>query len=171
MKILVFSDSHGCTDTMIAIAHKLEKDISHILHLGDNTEDCGLLRRTFPAHTVCGVAGNCDFVTEDEMSAIIELSGKRIFMTHGHRYSVKHAPYRLLCAAKEREADITLYGHTHIAAITTEDGVLLMNPGSIARPRGYDHISYGIIDIADDGAISASVVETHRGICKIIYSN
>ena len=171
MKALVFSDSHGRRESMLEITQMLADDVTHIFHLGDNTEDCDLLRRTFPSHIVFGVAGNCDFAADFELSANIEINGKRIFITHGHRYSVKHSLYRLLCAAKENQADIALYGHTHIADITGEDGILLMNPGSIALPRGREYKSYGILDIAEDGTISASVVEVHQGTYKIIHSN
>ena len=171
MKILIFSDSHGKTESMLAVAHMLAKDVSHMLHLGDNVAGYELLQRSFPSHAVHGVAGNCDFFSNAAVETLLEINGKRILMTHGHRHGVKADIYRLHCAAREQRADICLYGHTHIANVETADGILLMNPGSIALPRGYEHKSYGIIDIADSGQINAAVVALHRGTYKIIRSN
>ena len=38
--------------------------------------------------------------------------------------------------AKENDARIVFYGHTHIAKVDQKDGIYFINPGSIAQPRG-----------------------------------
>jgi len=170
MKILVFSDSHGRTTTMLTVAKMLAPDVTCMFHLGDNLADAALLQKTFPDIPVHNVAGNCDFLHNGQKDALVELAGKRIWLTHGHWYDVKGGLLRLSLAAAERKADICLYGHTHIAYVTTADNIIIMNPGSISLPRGYERESYGILDLADGEVPHASVVETNRGVYRVIQS-
>ena len=50
--------------------------------------------------------------------------------------------------ARAKNADIALFGHTHRGLTRYEDGLYLMNPGSLTRAGEH---SYGIIDITDGG--------------------
>ena len=75
-----------------------------------------------------------------------EICGKKFFLTHGHRYSVKDGILKLKYKALETGADIVLYGHTHIAKIDYEEGIWYINPGSAAEPRDGSP-SFAIIDI------------------------
>jgi len=170
MKLLVFSDSHGRTDTMLTVAKMLAPDVSRILHLGDNLADAVLLQKTFPALPVHSIAGNCDFLHGGQRDELVEVMGTRIWLTHGHWYDVKGGLLRLSLAAAERNADICLYGHTHIAALTTSDGCILMNPGSISLPRGYERESYGILTLTDNEPPHAAIVEANHGVYRIIQS-
>ena len=52
-------------------------------------------------------------------------------------------------AAKEKGADIALYGHTHVAHDEEVDGIRLFNPGSL----GYEK-SFGVIEIRDGQVLS-----------------
>ena len=54
-----------------------------------------------------------------------------------------------MAAGRAREADIVLYGHTHIAYTGYEDGLYILNPGT-ARPAGG---SYGMVDITPAGVV------------------
>lgn len=56
--------------------------------------------------------------------------------------------------AKELGADIAIYGHIHMPDYATEDGVLVINPGSVAKPRqeGWRK-SYAVMTIAEDGTL------------------
>ena len=170
MKLLIFADSHGRTGTMLSVAKNLAPDIAQIMHLGDNLADAALLQQSFPGIPIHSVAGNCDFLSVNHPDALLEIAGVRIFLTHGHRFDVKGGLLRLSLAARERQADICLYGHTHIASITAADGVMLMNPGSISLPRGYERESYGILTLEENEPPHAAVVETYRGVCRIIHS-
>ena len=38
-------------------------------------------------------------------------------------------------AARARNADIVLYGHTHIPSVDQGDDIIAVNPGSISQPR------------------------------------
>lgn len=97
--------------------------------------------------------GNCDWpsAAQNLLYAHEEtFAGKRIFFTHGHLYEVKFDLYRAACAAREREADALLFGHTHRAEITWDDGLLLFNPGSLS---GGADSTYGTLDITPAGMV------------------
>ena len=132
MKVLVLSDSHGNYSKMKEL---FEKDSYRaVIFLGDGLREAENLYRISGAVPVYRVAGNCDF-TFGEMvftEQIIELAGKRIFITHGHSYSVKSTPARLVERAKQAGCELALYGHTHIPKIEEREGVTLANPGALA---------------------------------------
>ena len=75
--------------------------------------------------------------------------GARIFYTHGHAYGVKSGDETIISAARERKADILLFGHTHQSREDYEDGLYIMNPG---RLSGWEP-SYGVIDITPQGIV------------------
>ena len=63
------------------------------------------------------------------------MEGNHIFITHGHYYYVSMGESDLLKEAKGRDADVVMYGHTHKPSLHEEDGVTILNPGSISYPR------------------------------------
>ena len=96
------------------------------------------------------VSGNCDWGTDKPDYDIIKFGGKTIFFTHGARFGVKGDLNIAKLFARKNEADILLFGHTHVAVTDYDDGLYIMNPGSCGRPReGLP--SYGIIDITEAG--------------------
>lgn len=143
MKILVLSDSHGKTNLMHKIILKEKADM--ILHLGDTYADFEEIRDIYDIPSY-GVKGNVDYYSNGPSYDIIEVLNKKIFITHGHEYRVKRNIEFLLSKASEFDADIVLYGHTHISSII-EGNVFVMNPGSISEPRSETYPSYGIINI------------------------
>ncbi|MBQ4067483.1 MAG: metallophosphoesterase [Clostridia bacterium] len=153
MKILVFSDSHGAYSKLERAA-ALHPDAGMIIFLGDGLRDAERLFEGYPLLDRVAVKGNCDLggiglsdTYLDEQTA--EIAGKRIFCCHGHKYNVKFTQMNLWFRAREKEADIALFGHTHDPFERREDGLLLFNPGSVAQG------SYGIIYI-ENGAVLAS---------------
>ena len=147
MKILVFSDSHGDTSAMERMT-ELERP-AQVLFLGDGLSDARALAQTFPQVPVCCVAGNCDpggSGVPTERTVI--LGGHTLFMTHGHRYQVKRDILAATYAAREAGAEVLLYGHTHEAFCRRENGLWILNPGSV---RELFHPSYGVILIGENG--------------------
>lgn len=144
-KICVFSDSHGKTADMERVVRAEKPDI--VLHLGDMTEDCDALRRGFPELQIANVRGNCDYYSASPELMKLNIEGRKIFAAHGHRYNVKNS-YNAICyAAMEAEADIVLFGHTHIPYRDRTLCMEIMNPGSIGR--GIEP-SYGVIELDED---------------------
>lgn len=150
-KIFVFSDSHGNVEYMAQIITEGKPDV--VLHLGDYVSDCDELRRRFPEMRIANVRGNCDYRSAVPELLRLNIEGKQIFAAHGHVYNVKSGYTRICYAAMEADADILLFGHTHIPHRDTGLGMEIMNPGSIGkgvRP------SYGVIIIDDE--IKAEIV-------------
>lgn len=154
-RVGVFSDSHGDRE---ALARLLEK-MGHIdaaCFLGDVASDANFLREKLAemphGPVLYAVRGNNDLASMLPDDMLIELGGKRIYMTHGHLVS---SPLSLAYRAKENGADIALFGHTHEPLCEFEYGVLLLNPGSAGNYcRG--------------GSARANVMELGKGAPRII---
>lgn len=154
MRILVLSDTHGDVYTMRkAIAAQPKAEV--IIHCGDGRDQIDFLKENYRDKMIVAVKGNCDLASPYPPTETISICGKRIFITHGHLYNAKGSLYTLLCAAKEVQADIVVFGHTHIPLSTTADGIYMLNPGSC---HGYG-ASYGFIDITDKGDIVTNTVK------------
>lgn len=150
MRILIISDSHGKGH----IVDKIIKDQSsakHIFFLGDVVRDIEDLTYEYTDRTFHIVSGNCDYNSFYPVSDIAKIGDTGIFYTHGHPFSVKSSTERLAQAARERSCKIALYGHTHVSHISYENGVYIVNPGSVSRPRDGTAPSYAVIDIEENG--------------------
>lgn len=147
MKILVISDTHGDIDkARRAIIENSNIDL--IIHLGDYFRDAQKISNEFPNIPIEYIYGNSDFMIDDTPAEkLLHCSGKKIFITHGHRYSINWNYDKLINKAHETEADILLFGHTHIPDLVKNGRCLLLNPGSISDARGESKESYAIIEI------------------------
>jgi putative phosphoesterase len=145
MRICVISDTHRHASSIDALADKI-KAVDVLIHLGDNVDDVAIIEKYYKGRII-NVKGNCDFSVGKPNDRLEEVCGKKIFLTHGHRYSVKEGLSKLKYKALETGADIVLYGHTHIAKIDYEEGIWYINPGSAAEPRD-GAPSFAIIDIS-----------------------
>ncbi len=148
MKIFVVSDTHGRIKNFIDTAKYLEKP-DLIIHLGDYVEDALKIEKEMGIDTIV-VKGNCDIYSPgfDEEKIII-LNDKIILITHGHKYNVKMDTLRLLYKGKEEGVDLILFGHTHYPQIEKQDGIMLMNPGSVSLPRLFNNKTFGIIELGE----------------------
>ena len=129
MKLLVFSDSHGNVEHMRRAVEQERPD--RILHLGDVMRDAVELSLAYPNIPLELVPGNCDYATDEPAQKILFFEGRRILMTHGHIYRVKLGMGLAVKAAREAQVDILLFGHTHEAYCQQQDGLWIMNPGTI----------------------------------------
>lgn len=156
MKILVLSDSHGIKTLMAQVAEKFNNTAACLLFLGDNAADCRALENVYknPIHIV---AGNCDFNSPHPKELILEINGKKIWMTHGDTFGVKSGRGKIAAAAKARDAHICLFGHTHTPAEFYENGIYFLNPGSISEPRGRMGRSYAILEIIGSNILTKIV--------------
>jgi putative phosphoesterase len=149
MKILVISDTHGDTNKAEE-AIRLNKGINLIIHLGDYFRDAQKLSNLFPNIPMEYIYGNSDFMIDDvPAEKMLDVCGKRIFITHGHRYSVKWDYDKLFKKAEDQHADMLLFGHTHVPEIINKDKYYVLNPGSTSDPRDESDESYAIIEIAN----------------------
>ena len=152
MKFLVFSDSHNYTNA-IDRAIENHKDIRHIIHCGDVAADTEYLHHVYgTTHAICAVCGNNDFSKDEPFSRIVPIEGHRIYITHGHREHVKQTLHTLVRTAKTENCDICIFGHTHVQVLEEQDGITLLNPGSI----GYFRMEYAVLNI-EKNAVNISL--------------
>lgn len=166
MRILVLSDSHR--DYISAsLAVKSQASAKVIIHCGDGDEDVQRLKEDFKDRKILAVRGNCDFYSKLNKEEIINLNGRKIFITHGDKYEVEYGLDNIINKAKKIKADIVLFGHTHVPLCEYKEGIYIMNPGSIKTRRG----TYGILDI-EDTAVVMNIVDIdnfYRNLDKKCY--
>ncbi len=139
----VVSDSHGGLAMVEKVIPHL-RGLDALAHLGDGTGDARHIAEAANL-PLFRVAGNCDFSTEPPGERIEVFSGVRTLLTHGHNYRVKHSLFRLALRAREAEAALVLYGHTHIPAVDMAQGALLVNPGALMNGR------YAVVEFRETG--------------------
>ena len=143
MDILIVSDTHGRRDRLAEVLQRTRACV--LLFLGDGLRDLEVVPDDV---TVRAVRGNCDFTGRCVPDSCIEIFGTcRVFMTHGHRFGVKGDLTSAICAAVDANADILLYGHTHVplertlptgslvGGRTLERPLHIFCPGSLGEPR------------------------------------
>ena len=130
MKYLVLSDSHGNVDNMVRAVELVKPH--GIIHLGDGWRDVEELRQLYPRLPLEQVPGNCDFGRFEALERVLILDDHRVL---------------------EMNADILLFGHTHVPLVDAASRPMMMNPGSIGDPR---RPTYGVLEFRD-GQIYPSV--------------
>lgn len=145
-RIAVVSDSHGRYDNLSAFRKQLGQ-VDALWHLGDCAEDAPEIARALNCGFV-DVRGNCDPFSDAPLKQIVDWHGKRFLLLHGHTVSGR---LNLLYLAKEQRCDAVLFGHSHVASVECVDGVWLINPGSLSRPRSSAGPSMALLLLEDDG--------------------
>lgn len=144
MKIALLSDTHRNTKEIDKIIDKL-KECDLIIHAGDNFIDSKYIH-TMTNKPLMAVKGNCDFDNvEDEI--LFNVENYNIFLTHGDKYDVKYNLDKLKQKAKEENANIVIFGHTHVPLHKEIDGITFINPGSLSIPREVNYKSYVLLKI------------------------
>lgn len=150
MKILIVSDTHGSHRNLEKVLEDTGK-IDMLIHLGDveGGEDYIEAIADCPVHMV---SGNNDFFSDLPREEEFQVGNYHVFISHGHYYYVSMGEDRIREEGKYRGADIVMYGHTHRPAYSEEDGVIVLNPGSIAYPRQEGRRgSYMVMEIDEEG--------------------
>ncbi|MBQ9358026.1 MAG: phosphodiesterase [Abditibacteriota bacterium] len=150
MKIGIISDSHGCSKALARV-FGIFGDADLIVHAGDilyhpprlggyegyDVMGCVDLINRLSVPFVC-VRGNCDSEVYTElmpgyMERETTVAGKapyKMVINHGTRLNRA----ALISLARDCGAGIAVSGHTHLPVLEKEDGVILINPGSIGIP-------------------------------------
>lgn len=139
MKIIVMSDSHGDKETVRAVS-ALPADA--IIHCGDSE----LSAEEPVLQGLHIVRGNCDRDLRFPQSLVVEVGDKRVFVVHGHEHDCKRTLLPLYYAAQEVQADIVLFGHSHLYGTEMKEGILFLNPGSTLLPRGGNEATFAMIE-------------------------
>ncbi len=149
MRILVVSDTHRDAYSLRkAILEQTKAEV--VIHLGDGADEAQEMKESFPEKMFLIVRGNCDWGSSLPVYGEVTALGKKIFFSHGYTYNVKYGLWEAISAARAQKADVLLFGHTHIALTDYQDGLYIMNPGSLSGSTG----TYGTVDITPAGIVT-----------------
>lgn len=152
-RILIISDTHGHINNCIKIIENTQPDM--IIHAGDIIRDADDIISVYPDIPMHCVCGNNDFSRRYPANLSFEVDGKKIFVTHGHEYCVKYETtlHTLENKAREMNADLCVFGHTHTPLCDMRGNLTLLNPGS-TRFTG----TYAICEI-ENGKMKTCILE------------
>jgi uncharacterized protein len=161
VRVVVLADTHAprrwrsCPQRVAAEL----RDADVILHAGDVCVPSVLdeLAEFAPVHVVAGNNDGPDVVAWGAPETLsLDLAGLRVAMIHDS------GPKTGRTARMRRrfpDADLVVFGHSHIPLDETGDGVRIFNPGSPTDRRRQPHGTLGVLDIADGALRSARLVE------------
>ena len=115
MKVLIVSDTHGQDENLEETVLR-EAPFDYLIHCGD-VEGREIFIEALAECPCTIVAGNNDFFTDLPYDEEVTLEDK------------------LVENAQAKGCKIAMYGHTHMPLIENEDGILVINPGSLTYPR------------------------------------
>lgn len=152
MRVLIVSDTHGKHNTLAMVLEK-EGPFDLMIHLGDSEVDLEELCELADC-PVEAVAGNMDRDPVLPVEQIIEVEDYRVLICHGHRANVNAGLLRLEYAAREKEVDMVMFGHTHVPYLDQCDDLIILNPGSLSYPRPWGaQASYAVMGIDEAGEL------------------
>jgi len=155
MKLMIASDIHGSAYYMRLLLHRFEEESpDRLLLLGDllyhgprnelprdyaPKEVIAMLNAIAPK-LLC-VRGNCDAEVDQMVLdfpimaeyALICDGEHSLLATHGHHLENICAPLN---------GGTVLFGHTHVPCDSVENGIRLINPGSVSIPKNGSRHSY-----------------------------
>jgi uncharacterized protein len=161
LRVVAVSDTHAprrwksCPPRVARVAEGADL----ILHAGDVCVPSVLdeLSAFAPVHVVLG---NNDGPEVAEWGAPetleLTLDGLRVAMIHdsGQKVGRTGRMHR-----RFPEADLVVFGHSHIPLDETGDGVRIFNPGSPTDRRRQPHGTVGVLEISSGELVSARIVE------------
>ena len=149
--LVVLGDTHG-TRTPRLTDHLRDAlgRATVILHTGDLTtpavldafESFGDLRAVY---------GNSDGPGVRERlpeTSTVEWAGTRFVLAHGHRREWTS----LSLLARQEQGDVVVVGHAHRPSLGERGGMVVVNPGSHADPRG-DQATYVTFERTEGGVV------------------
>lgn len=149
MRIAVLSDTHVAS--IDELPGKMLKALSQadlIIHAGDFTETA-VLEGLRSLGEVQAVSGNMDSIgirMALPSRELFTVAGKKIGITHG-----SGAPWGIADRVRDmfEDADIIIFGHSHLRCSEHVRGALMFNPGRCSK-------SFGLLTIAEE--IRAEIV-------------
>lgn len=132
--------------------------VDAILHAGDlnDLDMLDPLRATAPLHAVYGNTDPWDVTNVLPASLTLTCEGVTLGLTHGHLGSGVTTPER--AARRFPEAQVVVFGHSHIPLIEQRGSQLLVNPGSPTDRRRMPTHSCAKLHLVDGRAWAELVV-------------
>jgi hypothetical protein len=129
-----------------------------ILHAGDvcTAEVLAELAAYAPVRAVLGNNDGPDVAAWGAPETVeLDLAGLRVAMIHDAGPAAGR-PARL--RRRFPRAGLVVFGHSHIPLDHAENGQRIWNPGSPTDRRRQPHGTIGILDVAEDGGLTAAIV-------------
>jgi len=174
MRIIFFSDAHGCSEALGHLTLRIaEFRPELIVLLGDalyhgprnalpdayDTKRAAAMLNLYK-NKLAAVRGNCDCEVDQMMLEFPVLAdystlfadGKRFFLTHGHLWNESNPP-------PVTSGTILAHGHTHVPVLrdSADGNLVIFNPGSIAIPKQMNLPTYGTWE---DGLLAVRELKT-----------
>ena len=161
MKLVIASDIHGSAfwcRKLLDVCEKEQPD--HLILLGDilyHGPRNDLPRDYAPkqvipmlgawAEKILCVRGNCEAEVDQMVLnfpclaeyAVLPVGDRLCYLVHGHNYGPDKLPPMM-------KGDLLMSGHIHIPVCREQDGVLLLNPGSVSIPKENTPHSYMVLE-------------------------
>ena len=152
-RILIISDTHGYTDPCLSIINSTRFDA--IIHAGDYTRDAEDLEYIYPNIPIHYVKGNNDLFSRAPSELTVIIDKARIYITHGHEQHVKYeiTYHTLRERALRSHPDLVVFGHTHEPYTSYDDGMIILNPGSVR----FSH-TYAVAEI-ENGKVKTKIIK------------
>lgn len=121
------------------------------------------------------IENSIEFLESLPSEEIVEVEGTKIYVSHypqnkdGSYRQFYHNPNVAQCEEifANIDADVFLYGHTHVRNTDRTEDKLYINPGSVGCPIGTDSASAGILEITKD-TISYEQLDITYDIASVV---
>ena len=172
-RLVVIGDTH-VPDRVVGLPPHFLDEVAAlsptaILHAGDISTQT-VLDDLSAIAPVVAVKGNRDFSLCKQLPLItsVDFGGVKVGMAHGHggvgRYILDKFQYILhgyefpfhqrYLVRVLPDAEVIVFGHTHMPACEKQGNQLFFNPGSLIGSQGFDPI-YGILEINSQKEVKA----------------
>jgi uncharacterized protein len=161
MRIIVLSDTHAprrWKSCPPAVASQL-RGADLILHAGDVCTAAVLdeLAQYAPVTAVVGNNDGADVAAWGAAeTASLTPEGLRVAMIHDSGPAAGRLPRM---RARFPEADLVVFGHSHIPLDVAREDLRIFNPGSPTDRRRQPHGTLGVLQVADGALVEAQIVE------------
>ncbi len=155
MRLIVTSDTHGSFTLFKKVISYAERErVDLFVHLGDllyhgprnpippfyDPKKLSELVKGMKVRRVL-IKGNCDS-SVDETVVGEPFPPLLLISAEGILFSLSHTEED----ARKVDADVYMFGHTHIPKAEFVGGKLLLNPGSVSLPKGGSPASFAFLD-------------------------
>ena len=128
-------------------------DTDLFIHLGDGSKDFAQFKELMAGKgfQFVGISGNCDYDDIVRRYKIFYAKKRKFLITHGHNFFVDRTLEEIKALMVKQDIDIAFVGHTHIPMVLHFGDRMIINPGSVSRPRQYiKQRSYARLLVPDD---------------------
>ncbi|XMB72369.1 metallophosphoesterase [Mycoplasmatota bacterium WC30] len=144
MKLLLFSDNHRDREAVNQVLQK-NPNLDRYISLGDSEMKESELTKL----DIFGVKGNYPYEPKFPKELTFVLEGTKVYLTHGHLFSVKMGLKRLLNYGIYNDINVICFGHTHRPLLKEIQGIIFINPGTLCCRKIPSKCSYALLEITD----------------------